>query len=87
MGGVRRKRQVMPLADRIKDARQVLGWTREILAAYSGVSVSTIGRIERGEFQPRAGTIIALALALGIPPEELAREAGLTIRIPRDKWD
>lgn len=60
------------LPDRIKDAREVLGWTREILAAYSGVSVSTIGRIERGEMVPRTGTIIALALALGIPPAEVA---------------
>jgi len=76
----------VPLPDRIKAARDVLGWTREILAAYSGVSVSTIGRIERGELVPRAGTVIALALALGIPPEELGAEAGVHIRIPPDKW-
>lgn len=76
----------MPLPERIKDARRVLGWTREILAAYSGVSVSTIGRIERGEFTPRAGTIVALAVALGVPPEELGAEAGVHIRIPPDKW-
>jgi transcriptional regulator with XRE-family HTH domain len=76
----------VPLPDRIKDAREVLGWTREILAAYSGVSVSTIGRIERGEMTPRAGNIIALAVALGIPPEELAEEAGVKIRIPPDRW-
>lgn len=68
----------VPLPERIKDARDVLGWTREILAAYSGVSVSTIGRIERGEMQPRTGTVIALALALGIPPAELITEAGGT---------
>lgn len=74
------------LPDRIKAAREVLGWSREILAAYSGVSVSTIGRIERGEMQPRVGNVIALALALGIPPEELAAEAGVQIRIPPDKW-
>lgn len=58
--------------DRIKGAREVLGWTREILAAYSGVSASTIGRIERGQMQPRTGTMIALALALGIPIIEVA---------------
>lgn len=72
----------VPLPDRIKDAREVLGWTREILAAYSGVSVSTIGRIERGEMKPRAGSVIALAMALGIPVEELAAEAGMNLRIP-----
>lgn len=76
----------MPLPDRIRDAREVLGWTREILAAYSGVSVSTIGRIERDEMTPRAGTIIALAIALGIPPEELGAEAGVQVRVPPNKW-
>jgi len=77
----------VPLSDRIKDAREVLGWTREILAAYSGVSVSTIGRIERGEMKPRAGSVIALAMALGIPTEELAAEAGLTLGVPPGERD
>lgn len=76
----------MVIADKLKDARKTRNWTREILAAYSGVSTSTIGRIERGQLIPRAGTIIALAHALSIPPEELAAEAGITIHIPPDKW-
>jgi transcriptional regulator with XRE-family HTH domain len=77
----------MTLADRIKDARAARRWNREVLSAVSGVSVSTIGRIERGEeMQPRAGSIIALAVALEIPPQELAAEAGIEIFIPKDKW-
>jgi transcriptional regulator with XRE-family HTH domain len=76
----------MVIADKIKDARKTKKWTREILAAYSGVSTSTIGRIERGQLIPKASTIIALAHALGVPPEELAAEAGITIHIPPDKW-
>ena len=81
------REETVPLSDRIKDAREVLGWTREILAAYSGVSVSTIGRIERGEMKPRAGSVIALAMALGIPTEELAAEAGLTLGVPPGERD
>lgn len=77
----------MTVADRIKEAREARKWSREVLAAVSGVSVSTIGRIERGEeMQPRAGSIIALAVALGMPPQELAAEAGIEIFIPKDKW-
>lgn len=77
----------MTLADRIKEARTARKWSREVLAAVSGVSVSTIGRIERGEeMQPRAGSVIALAVALQIPPAELAAEAGIEIFIPKDKW-
>jgi transcriptional regulator with XRE-family HTH domain len=82
MGGYRDERETVGLPERIKDARQVLGWTREHLAVYSGVSVSTIGRIERDEMKPRAGTVIALALALGIPTEELAAEAGIHLGPP-----
>ena len=77
----------MTLADRIKDARADRRWTREVLAAISGVSVSTIGRIERGEeIRPRAGSIIALAVALEIPPQELAAEAGIEVYMLKDKW-
>jgi transcriptional regulator with XRE-family HTH domain len=72
----------MVIADKLKDARHTRKWTRELLAAYSGVSTSTIGRIERGQLIPRAGTVIALAHALGIPAEELAAEAGITLHRP-----
>jgi transcriptional regulator with XRE-family HTH domain len=76
----------MVIADKLKDVRRTKKWTRELLAAYSGISTSTIGRIERGELIPRAGTIIALAHALGVPPKELAAEAGIIIHTPLDKW-
>jgi len=76
----------MPLSDKIRNARITRGWTRELLAVYSGVSASTIGRIERGDLTPRAGTIIALARVLDLPVEELAAEVGITIHIPPNKW-
>lgn len=79
----------MGLPERIRDARKAKGWTREHLAVYASVSASTIGRIERGEFRPRAGTIIALARVLGLSAEELGAEIGLVIHPmnPDDKWD
>ena len=76
----------MTLEERIRQARAARGWNREHLAFYSGVSSSTIGRIERGEWQPLASTIIALARALDLPAEELAAEAGIEIHIPPNKW-
>jgi transcriptional regulator with XRE-family HTH domain len=78
----------MGLPERIRTAREAKDWTRERLAVYASVSASTIGRIERGQLRPRAGTIIALARALGLSAEELAAEVGLVIHPmdPNDKW-
>jgi transcriptional regulator with XRE-family HTH domain len=76
----------MTIGERILTARRARGWTRELLAVYSGVSASTVGRIERDEYKPRAGTIIALARVLDLPIEEMAAEAGIIIHIPPDKW-
>lgn len=76
----------MTLGKRIREARLARGWTRELLSVYSGVSASTIGRLERDALRPHAGTIIALARVLDLPPEELAAEIGITIHIPPDKW-
>lgn len=76
----------MTLGERIKANRRARGWTREQLAVRASVSGSTIGRIERGEHQPRASVIIALALALELPIEQLAADAGVEITIPPDKW-
>lgn len=72
----------MALPEKIHDARTARGWTRELLAVYSGVSTSTIGRIERNQLKPRAATVIALARALNLPPEELAAEVGITLHPP-----
>ena len=82
------KGELLTLGERIKAARQARGWTREMLAVYSRVSATTVGRVERGDHVPRASVLIALAQALELPVEELAAEAGLTIHLPDpdDKW-
>jgi transcriptional regulator with XRE-family HTH domain len=72
----------MALSDRIMGAREARGWTREQLAVYSNVSVSTIGRIERDEMKPRAASVLALAMALGVAPDDFAAEAGIVLVRP-----
>ena len=77
---------VMTLGHRVQELRQGRNWTREQLAVYSGLSASTIRRVEKDEIRPRPATLIVLANALDIPPQELAAEAGIQIYVPKDKW-
>jgi transcriptional regulator with XRE-family HTH domain len=82
------RKEYVTLGEHVRAARRARGWTREELAVRARVSVSTVGRIERGDHQPRAAIVIAIALALGLTPEELGAEAGLEIHPmdPNDKW-
>ncbi len=47
------------------------GLTQEALAARSGLHMTEISRLERGIREPRLGTIIRVARALGVKPSEL----------------
>jgi len=63
-----------PLAAQLKRHRGAAGLTQEELAARAGVSVRSIGDLERGAgHRPRKDTVALLAEALGLPPGE--REA------------
>ena len=46
------------------------------LAQLAGVSPTTVINIEAGKIQPHPSTLRKLAEALGISPEEMAREMG-----------
>ena len=52
------------LADRIRDWREALEVSREAIAERSGLSVSTIRRIEAGTVDPKVTTLWALAKAM-----------------------
>jgi transcriptional regulator with XRE-family HTH domain len=65
------------IGGRIRELRDVRGWTREDLATAAGVSVRAIVQWERKEREPSWSNVLALAAALGvectaftIPPAE-----------------
>jgi transcriptional regulator with XRE-family HTH domain len=62
-------------ADRILALRKSKGFSQELLAEQSGVSLRTIQRVEQGETVPRGHTMQALATALGVPLTALQLEA------------
>src|SRR5881296_1316304 len=64
------------LAGRVRSARERLGWSRETLAHHAGLSWAAISQIEAGRRTAvRAGTLDALAQALGVTTDHLlARE-------------
>ncbi|WP_186785503.1 helix-turn-helix domain-containing protein [Streptomyces misionensis] len=67
-----------PAGRLVREARQHLGLTIEELAEASGVSVRTIGDVERGRSQrPQRGTLTALAQGLGL--DEAARAELLAV--------
>lgn len=56
----------------LKALRERALLTQAGLAAKAGVSEVTINRIEADRHDPRFSTIRKLAVALGVPPEELS---------------
>ena len=59
------------LAERVKKLRGRKGYSQELLAEESGVSLRTIQRTENGETEPTGETLKRIANALNINPEEL----------------
>jgi len=56
----------------LKKYRRIAGWTQEELARRSGVDIAIISRLERGlRRQPSYETVVRLARALNLEPEEL----------------
>ncbi|GAA4007234.1 hypothetical protein GCM10022408_18920 [Hymenobacter fastidiosus] len=61
-------------AVRIQTIRKSKGFSRELLAEQSGVSLRTIQRVEQGDTVPRGHTVRALAAALGVALEDFRPE-------------
>ena len=65
------------LAARIRELRQVLGWTQQDLSRESGLSRSYISRLEMGDIAlPSSDRLRALSGALGASPDDLLQAAG-----------
>ncbi|MDB4025673.1 helix-turn-helix transcriptional regulator [Flavobacteriaceae bacterium] len=59
------------LALRVKELRNRKGFSQEILAEESSLSLRTIQRIENNETIPRGDTLKRLAIALDTSPNEI----------------
>jgi transcriptional regulator with XRE-family HTH domain len=79
----------------LRDTRERRVLTQAALAAISGVTISTISRIETERMRPEMRTIQALAQALNIEPEALAAlrqigrvgRANVTAENPKEEDD
>jgi uncharacterized Tic20 family protein len=59
------------LQKKVKELRARVGYSQELVAEKSGLSLRTIQRIENGETEPHGETLKRLAVALNVTPEEL----------------
>ena len=62
------------LGERVRRLREEQALTQAELADRSGVSLSTVSRLEQTSWPVRAGTIRKLAHALGVQPIALTRQ-------------
>jgi transcriptional regulator with XRE-family HTH domain len=68
---------LMPMKDRLKSLRKAKGMTQLDVAKASGLSLSIITQIEQGlTSDPKLSTLNALARALGVSLDELAKDEG-----------
>lgn len=61
------------IGDRVRNTRDVRGWSQNELAARSGLDLSEVLEIERGDQDPTLGVLEALARCLGVTISEIAR--------------
>ena len=64
------------LFNRLREAREVRGWTQAELAGRIGVSRKTVNTIENRVFVPSTLIALKLARALEVPVEELFSISG-----------
>lgn len=65
----------LAMAATLRGERAKKGWTQEDLAARSGLNLSTLKRILKGERDINVNQIAALAEAFGVSPAKLVADA------------
>jgi len=68
-------------ADRIAAVRKSKGFSQELLAEQSGVSLRTIQRVEQGDTMPRGYTLQALAAALEVSLDDFRAQPAPPIAV------
>ncbi len=66
----------MQFYERIKQLREQRGWTQSHIASILGISKSTYVKYERGEREPRYGTLIALSELFQVSVDYLLGKSG-----------
>lgn len=69
----------------LRKARRAAGITQEELGERCGVYRTEVSLMERGLREPRLGTMVKLADALGVPPERLA--VGMTWNVDAQRFE
>jgi len=62
--------------DRVRQARELLGWTQTAFAQRLAVEQATIARIEKGDLKPSESLLAAIALQTGFPPTFFQQPSG-----------
>lgn len=75
----------MTIGERIKQTRKAKGLTQKELAETAEITVAAISRYESGDREPKAGSLIKIAEAFGVPVSELLGEPRQTT--PYDHTD
>ena len=65
----------MTLANKISELRSHNGYSKRYVSKNTGISRATLGRIERGTYNPRYDTLLKIARFYGLTPEELIEGA------------
>lgn len=77
MVAVAKKKQIDPdFGPRLRFLREAAGMSQELLADRSGLSANSLARIERSEREPGWGTVLKLAAALGVEPNDFLHQSG-----------
>jgi len=56
---------------KLAELREAKGWSQQALAERVGVGRTTVVAWEAGRAEPKGGSLLALAEALEVPPENL----------------
>lgn len=77
------KKDIRP--EQLRAARALIDWTRDDLAAASGVTIRTLARIETGQTEPRTTTMESLVRSLETAGVEFIAEngGGVGVRLAR----